>query len=146
MVNFILNHFVYIYICAVNMKMHFLGRKINFLSLKFFLLKSWRINIYEYLKTFYERQNLCLNKPRTYFFVWNLIRIYFTDIKSFFNLDNLEPAPGRLAPELEIKAIKIHEISPSLRTRLTISSTKSTRLFQTYIFVFHNMFLDIHKC
>ena len=74
------------------------------------------------------------------------IRIYFTDIKSFFNLDNLEPAPGRLAPELEIKAIKFHEISPSLITKLTISSTKSTRLFQTYIYVFHNMFFDIHKC
>ena len=35
------------------------------------------------------------------------ISIYFGDIKSFFNLDNLEPAPGRLAPEFEVKALKI---------------------------------------
>ena len=42
------------------------------------------------------------------------ISIYFTDIKSFFNLDNLEPAPGRLAQELEVKALKIHEIPLSL--------------------------------
>jgi hypothetical protein len=34
------------------------------------------------------------------------ISIYFRDIKSFFNLDNLEPAPGRPAPELEVKALK----------------------------------------
>ena len=32
------------------------------------------------------------------------ISIYFTGSKSFFNLDNLEPAPGR--PELEVKALK----------------------------------------
>ena len=32
------------------------------------------------------------------------ISIYFTDIKSFFNLDNLEPASGRPDPELEVKA------------------------------------------
>ena len=35
------------------------------------------------------------------------ISIYFTDIKYFFNLDHLEPAPRRPAPELEIKALKI---------------------------------------
>ena len=35
------------------------------------------------------------------------ISIYFTGIKSFFNLDNLKPAPGRPAPELEVKALKI---------------------------------------
>ena len=35
------------------------------------------------------------------------ISIYFRDIKSFFNLDNLEPAQGRPAPELEVKALKI---------------------------------------
>ena len=35
------------------------------------------------------------------------ISIYFTDIKYLFNLDPLEPAPGRPAPELEIKALKI---------------------------------------
>ena len=34
------------------------------------------------------------------------ISIYFTDIKSFFNLENLEPAPGRPALELEVKALK----------------------------------------
>ena len=47
----------------------FLGRKIYFLSVKFFSLKSWKINIYEYLKTFYERQKIMsehwVNKPRT---------------------------------------------------------------------------------
>ena len=32
--------------------MQFLGRKINYSSLKFCFLKSWKINIYEYLKTF----------------------------------------------------------------------------------------------
>jgi hypothetical protein len=37
--------------------MHFLGRKIIFLSLKFFFLKSWKINFYEYPKKNYERQN-----------------------------------------------------------------------------------------
>ena len=35
------------------------------------------------------------------------ISIYFTDIKYFFNLYHLEPAPGRPAPELEVKALKI---------------------------------------
>jgi hypothetical protein len=38
------------------------------------------------------------------------ISIYFRDIKSFFNLDNLEPAPGRPAPELEVKALKIGKL------------------------------------
>ena len=35
------------------------------------------------------------------------ISIHFTDIKSLFNFDNLEPAPGRPAPGLEVKARKI---------------------------------------
>ena len=35
------------------------------------------------------------------------ISIYFTNIKSFFNMYNLEPAPGCPAPELEVKAPKI---------------------------------------
>ena len=35
------------------------------------------------------------------------ISIYFTDFKYNFNLDNLEPAPGRPAPEMEVKAQKI---------------------------------------
>ena len=35
------------------------------------------------------------------------IRIYFTDIKYFSNLDNLEPASGRPDPELKVKALKI---------------------------------------
>ena len=34
------------------------------------------------------------------------ISIYFTGSKSFFNLDNLEPAPERPAPELEVKVLK----------------------------------------
>ena len=38
------------------------------------------------------------------------ISIYFTDIKSFFNLDNLEPAPWRPAPELEVKVLKIGKL------------------------------------
>ena len=38
------------------------------------------------------------------------ISIYFRDIKSFFNLDNLEPAPGRSAPKLEVKALKIGKL------------------------------------
>ena len=33
------------------------------------------------------------------------ISIYFTVIESLFNLDNLEPAPGRPAPELLVKAL-----------------------------------------
>ena len=35
------------------------------------------------------------------------ISINFTDIKYFFKLDYLEPAPGRPAPELEVKVLKI---------------------------------------
>ena len=35
---------------------------------------------------------------------------HIRDIKSFFNLDNLEPAPGRPAPELEVKALKIGKL------------------------------------
>ena len=35
------------------------------------------------------------------------INIYFTDIQYFFYLDTLEPAPGRPAPELEVKDRKI---------------------------------------
>ena len=38
------------------------------------------------------------------------ISIYFTDIKSFLNFDNLEPAPGRPAPEMEVKALKIGKL------------------------------------
>ena len=34
------------------------------------------------------------------------ISIYFTVIESLFNLDNLEPASGRPAPEFEVKALK----------------------------------------
>ena len=41
------------------------------------------------------------------FCVGSHIRIYLTDIKSFFNLGHLEPAPGRPAPELAIKTLKI---------------------------------------
>jgi hypothetical protein len=37
--------------------MHFLGRKIIFSSLKVFFLKSWKINIFEYPKKNYEKQN-----------------------------------------------------------------------------------------
>ena len=33
--------------------------------------------------------------------------IYFTDIKSVFNLENIEPATGHPAPELEVEALKI---------------------------------------
>ena len=40
--------------------------------------------------------------------MWNLILVYILRISNiFFNLDNLEPAPGRPAPELEVKAQKI---------------------------------------
>ena len=35
------------------------------------------------------------------------ISIYFTDSYYFFNLDHLEPAPGRPAPELVVKVLKI---------------------------------------
>ena len=38
------------------------------------------------------------------------ISIYFTDIKSFFYLDNREPASGRPDPELEVKALKIGKL------------------------------------
>ena len=44
----------------------------------------------------------------TYFFEWNLISINILWILNiFFNFDNLEPASGRPAPELEVKARKI---------------------------------------
>ena len=100
--------------------MHFLGRKTYFSSPNFFSLKKWNINIYEYLKTFHEEQKFISEKPRT-LGAWNrqfspkgggifygepYISIYFTDIKSFFNLDNLEPAPGRPDPELKVKTLK----------------------------------------
>ena len=39
------------------------------------------------------------------------ISIYFTDIKYFFNLENLEPAPGRPSRELEVKAQKIVKLN-----------------------------------
>ena len=35
------------------------------------------------------------------------ISIYFTDIKKILNLDHLEPAQGRPAPEFEVKPLKI---------------------------------------
>ena len=35
------------------------------------------------------------------------ISIYFMDIKYFFNFGHKEPDPGRPAPELEVKALKI---------------------------------------
>ena len=38
------------------------------------------------------------------------ISIYFTFIKSFLNFDHLEPAPGRPAPEMEVKALKIGKL------------------------------------
>ena len=38
------------------------------------------------------------------------ISIYFKDMRSFFNLDNLEPASGRPDPELEVKALKIGKL------------------------------------
>ena len=48
------------------------------------------------------------------------ICIYFMDIISFFNLDDLKPAPASQIP----KNALLHEIpSPSLRTKLAISST-----------------------
>ena len=40
--------------------------------------------------------------------MWNLISVDIVRISNnFFNLNNMEPAPGRLAPELEVKALKI---------------------------------------
>ena len=38
------------------------------------------------------------------------ISIYFTDIKSFFNLVNLEPVSGRPDPELQVKSLKIGKL------------------------------------
>ena len=35
------------------------------------------------------------------------ISINFMDIKSFFNFNNLEPALGRPAPELDVKVLKL---------------------------------------
>ena len=114
--------------------MHFLGRKINFSSLKFFFLNIERLTFMKVWKHFIKDKNLCLKKSRT-LGAWNRhfsskggreglhavtysyaflgiceaifggrylifcvephIIIYFKDIKSFFNLNNLEPAPGR---------------------------------------------------
>ena len=47
------------------------------------------------------------------------ISIYFTGMKSFFDLDNLEPAPGRPAPELEVKALKIVKLDVLGGSRLS---------------------------
>ena len=41
--------------------MYFLSRKNHFLSLKFFL-ENWKSDIYEYLKTFHERQKFMSEK------------------------------------------------------------------------------------
>ena len=42
------------------------------------------------------------------FFVWNLISVNISRISNnFFNLDNMEPAPGCPAPEKDVKALKI---------------------------------------
>ena len=41
------------------------------------------------------------------------ISIFFTDNKSFFNLDNLETFPGCQAPEKELKALKIVKMDVS---------------------------------
>ena len=35
---------------------------------------------------------------------------HFTDIKSFLNIDNLEPNLGRPAPEMEVKVLKIGKL------------------------------------
>ena len=51
------------------------------------------------VKSFRGRDLIFLVEPH--------ISIYFTDIKYFFYMDNLEPAPGRPAPELELQAPKI---------------------------------------
>ena len=37
--------------------------------------------------------------------------IYFTEKIFFLNLDNLEAAPGRSAPELEVKTLKLVKFS-----------------------------------
>ena len=48
-------------------------------------------------------------------FVWNLISVYILRISNnSFNLDNLEPAPGRPALELEVKALKIVKLDDVL--------------------------------
>ena len=62
---------------------------------------------------FYERQKLCLKKPLT-LGAWNhQFSSKDTDIKYFFLIfDNLEPTPGRPAPELEVKAQKIVKQAP----------------------------------
>jgi hypothetical protein len=52
------------------------------------------------------------------------ISIYFTDIKTFFNLDNLEPAPGRPAPELKVKAIKILSYIREIYTDIEVPHKK----------------------
>jgi hypothetical protein len=41
------------------------------------------------------------------FFVGAHIIIYFTEKIFFWNLDNLEAAPGRPAPEFQVKSIKM---------------------------------------
>ena len=55
-----------------------------------------------------------MSEKASYFrcFLWGTSYQYiiFTDIKSFFNLDNLEPASGRPNPELEVKALKIGKL------------------------------------
>jgi hypothetical protein len=43
--------------------------------------------------------------------VWKLISVYVLRISNhFINLDNLVPASGRPAPELEVKAQKIAKV------------------------------------
>ena len=55
-----------VFIVIWNKVNHFLGRKNNFSSLNFFSLKNWKINIYEYLKTFHERQKF-ISEKASYF-------------------------------------------------------------------------------
>ena len=40
----------------------FFGQKNSFLKHKIYLFKNWKINIYEYLKTFHERQKIMSEK------------------------------------------------------------------------------------
>ena len=45
--------------------MYFLGRKNNFSGLKFYFLKIWKWDIYEYLKKDFKDKILCLKNHRT---------------------------------------------------------------------------------
>ena len=127
--------------------MHFLGRKKISQAKNFISLKNGSgtfINIWKHL---FNDKILCLKKPHTlgawnhqfssnggrdlwshfegrdlFFCVEPHIIIYFKNIKSFFNLHNLEPAPGRPAPLFLVLLPSILEQAPGCQMKILFDS------------------------